>query len=191
MEKDPTNTPSSIDHEEISILLRTLRIEATHEAYFEERFIYDFREKLVSEAACRPARVLLWEHLLQVLNNVGGRRIAWSLSSFGIGALCMGVFLSQYTGTGKRTLAVQTADYGRDTSSMRPGSSQAIVCTSVRRAKQKSRVGRLATSLVAGTYSYFSGMDDDDTTSQIFSSSPAEDTEPGFSMQGLSPSFAR
>lgn len=79
------------DDTEIIMLLRTLRIEATREMNFEERFMYDFRERLVREAACRPARVLLWEHLLQMLGNVGRRRfLMWGGATASL-LLCVGV----------------------------------------------------------------------------------------------------
>lgn len=78
MQKVPGQKP---DDAEITLLLRTLRIEVSHEANFEERFMYDFRERLAREAVCRPARLLLWEHLLHLLTNVGRRRIWWSSAS--------------------------------------------------------------------------------------------------------------
>lgn len=85
------------DNEELVVLLRTLRVEATSETYFEERFLYEFHERLAHEAVSRPARVLLWEHLLQALTNFGRRRLIWGASSAGLGALCLGFFFSQQT----------------------------------------------------------------------------------------------
>lgn len=85
------------DNEELVVLLRTLRVEATPEAYFEERFLYEFHERLAQEVVSRPARVLLWEHLLQALSNIGRRRLLWGASSVSLGALCLGVIFTQQT----------------------------------------------------------------------------------------------
>lgn len=91
-----------VDDQELVVLLRTLRVEATPEAHFEERFLYDFRERLVREAVCRPARTLLWENFLQYLRNFGRRRLAWGASSFGLGVLCLGALTWLHGGNSAR-----------------------------------------------------------------------------------------
>lgn len=143
MEKEPSHTRQEAEHEELIVLLRSLRIEATPEAHFEERFICDFRERLAREAVSRSARSLMWEHMLHLLDNLGGRRLAWSLSSFGVGALCMGALFWQASGTGKRPLAAHVWDLGSEASALRPGSAQDVVCTSVHHNKKKVFTERL------------------------------------------------
>lgn len=80
---------------EISILLREMRLEATPEADFEERFMTDFRERMAREAVCRPARVLLWEHISLIIDNLGRRRLAWGAASVSACAVALGVLVWQ------------------------------------------------------------------------------------------------
>lgn len=178
MEKDLPHAQQAIEHDEISVLLRTLRIEATPEAHFEERFVYDFRERLAREIVCRPARALVWEHLLQIINNLGGRRLAWSLSSFGVGALCMGMIFWQHAGAGKRALANQVSELGGSAAALRPGAVQEVVCTSVHRAKRKPYTDHLMSARFSEP-SYLALDDDAEAPVQYFSSSSAEEAALG------------
>lgn len=89
-------TPAdSLSETDLVALLATLRKEATPEANFEERFLYDFHERIAREAVCRPARTLLWEHIRQFLSNLGGRKLAYSASTLGAGVLALGLYSLQ------------------------------------------------------------------------------------------------
>lgn len=93
MDRDASETGEENEMPDLVCLLRTLRAESTPEAQFEERFIYNFRERVEREAVCRSARSVFWEHLRMFLENVGIGRIALGVSTFGMGALCVGVFV--------------------------------------------------------------------------------------------------
>lgn len=187
MEKDTPHTQQTPEHEELIVLLQCLRIEATPEAHFEERFIYDFHERLAHAAVTRSARSLMWEHLLHLLDNLGGRRLAWSLSSFGVGALCMGVLFWQYGGAGKRALVGQVWE---SASALRPGASQDVVCTNVQRCKRKAYTERLMAARLSEP-SYLASEDEMEAPSYYFSTSTAaEDSGLGISIPGLAPHLA-
>lgn len=190
MEKGTAHNQQETEHEELIVLLRSLRIEATPEAHFEERFIYDFRERLAHEAVSRSARSLMWEHILHLLNNLGGRRLAWSLSSFGVGALCMGVLFWQYGGTNKRALASQGWELGGSASSLRPGASQDVVCTSVSHSKRKPYTERLMAARLSEPSYLALGEDEAETQPFYFSSAAAEDSGLDISIPGLAPHLA-
>lgn len=189
MEKESPHKQQAIEHEELIVLLRSLRIEATPEAHFEERFIYDFRERLAQEAVRRTARSLMWEHLLHLLDNLGGRRLAWSLSSFGVGALCMGVLFWQYGGSSKRALASQVWELGGSASTLRPGASQDVVCTSVQHSKRKPYTERLMAARLSEP-SYLAVEDDAEAPAYYFSSAAAEESGLSISIPGLAPHLA-
>lgn len=130
--------------EELVILLRALRVEAVPEAHFEERFLYEFHERLAHEAVCRPARVLLWEHLLQMLSNFGRRRLLWSASSLSVGALCLSSLL--WMQGGRRAHPAVASEYA--VQSLMPSAASAraedTVRTTVRpRAARKNYTERL------------------------------------------------
>lgn len=71
-------------------LLASLKAEATPEADFESRFLYDFHERVARETVCCPAHRRMWEHILQIFANVGRRGWAYGASTLGIGALAVG-----------------------------------------------------------------------------------------------------
>lgn len=85
----------SLSEEDLVALLTSLRKEATPEAHFEERFLYDFHERIAREAVCRPARTLLWEHIRQFLSNLCGRKLAYSASTLGAGMIALGIYSFQ------------------------------------------------------------------------------------------------
>lgn len=97
MEEHHTGKTSadSLSETDLVALLASLRKEATPEAHFEERFLYDFHERIAREAVCRPARTLLWEHIRQFLSNLGGRKLAYSASTLGAGMLALGIYSLQ------------------------------------------------------------------------------------------------
>lgn len=160
MENEPSHAAEQDEYAEIKALLCALRVEATPEAHFEERFIYDFHERLAHEAVSRSARSLLWEHLLQIISNMGGRRLAWSLSSFGAGVLCMGVLAWQYGGSAEKNLASHVCAIERSAATLHPGAAQEVASTTVTRAERKPYTERLMSSRM-GEMPYLAGLDDD------------------------------
>lgn len=102
---------SSLAGEEMTLeaLLASLKKEVTPEANFEERFLYDFRERVTREAVCCPARHRLWEHAMQMLANFGHRRLACGASTLGIGALAVGYVALP----GEEPIADASARHGR------------------------------------------------------------------------------
>lgn len=73
-------------------LLATLKQDVTPEAGFEDRFLYDFHERVARETVCCPAHRRLWEHLLQYLCNFGMRRLAYGASTLSVCAVAVGYF---------------------------------------------------------------------------------------------------
>lgn len=73
-------------------LLATLKQDVTPEAGFEERFLYDFHERVARETVCCPAHKRLLEHLMQFLGNFGMRRWAYGASTLSVCALAVGYF---------------------------------------------------------------------------------------------------
>lgn len=86
-------TPSDRVENEAQLLnlLAELRVSATPEADFEERFLYDFHERVAREAVCCPAHRRLFEHLAQILENFGMPKLAFGASSLGVAALAVGL----------------------------------------------------------------------------------------------------
>lgn len=84
------HSDSTANDEQLAQLLVSLRVTATPEADFEERFLYDFHERIARETVCCPARYRLLEHLQQMLLNFGPRRLAYGASSLGLGVLAFG-----------------------------------------------------------------------------------------------------
>lgn len=86
-------TPSDRVENEAQLLnlLAELRVNATPEADFEERFLYDFHERVAREAVCCPAHRRLFEHLAQMLHNFGMPKLAFGASSLGVAALAVGL----------------------------------------------------------------------------------------------------
>lgn len=186
------DTPQQqLDYQELRVLLSTLRIEATPEAHFEERFLYDFRERLVREAACRPARMLLWEHLVQVFQNWGGRRLILGASSFGIGMLFMGALTWQHVGSAARTALSQHCVLGGDATSLQPGAVQDVARTNVSRSsgRKKPYTERLM-ALRSLEPAYLASGEDDADSLYSFSASGAN-TGTGMPMSELLPYLAQ
>ncbi len=135
MEEKATDTAGTggISETELLALLSGLKLEATPEADFESRFLYDFHERVARESVCRPARRLLWEHLLQCVANFGRRRLAYGASTLGIGALAVGFFT--WPGeSGSPAMAAHVAAPGleRSLSSILSSSSREVdACTSI------------------------------------------------------------
>ncbi len=80
---------AGMTEEHLVELLATLRIEPVAEANYEERFLSDLKDRIARDAVCRPARALLWQHLMQFFGNMGIRKWAW-----GAGVCCAAVALT-------------------------------------------------------------------------------------------------
>jgi len=125
---------------ELVHLLSSLRMEATPEASFEERFLYDLREKVAREAVCRPARLLLWEHLMQLFTNLGSRKIACGASTLGLGALAIGLFSWQDSVPSVSVAGAAAIPSRLETSlaALKPGTAGGVTCISVRQEARRA-----------------------------------------------------
>lgn len=85
-----TDTGMSTEEIRLVALLSSLKEEPTPEANFEERFLYDFHERIARETVCCPAHRRMWEHIQQILANFGLRRIAYGASTLGVGVMAIG-----------------------------------------------------------------------------------------------------
>lgn len=112
------------------VLLRTLRIEATPEACFEERFLQDFRRRVEREVVCRPVHSLVWEHVSALMEHLGVRRVAFGASVFGLGALCMG-FLTWQNAPSTAARTEHLCELESRANSLQPGVSRQVVSTTV------------------------------------------------------------
>lgn len=124
--------------EQLLQLLASLRVEETPEAHFEERFLYDFRERVACAAVVRPARYQLWEHIMQALINFGGRRLAYGASSLGIGAFAVAFFALPQEGPHSPVAAAALNRFDNSITNLTPGLSRDFdSCTSIRVEKTK------------------------------------------------------
>lgn len=69
-------------------LLSILKQEPEPEANFEERFLYNFKDRLAQELVRKPARSLLWEHIATFLSH--RRAMAYGTASTA-GALALAI----------------------------------------------------------------------------------------------------
>lgn len=130
---------STATEEQLTQLLATLRVETTREAEFEERFLYDFHERVALAAVVRPARYQLWEHLMQALTNFGGRRLAYGASSLGIGAFAVAFFALPQDGPRSAVAAAALNRLDNSITTLTPGLSRDFDnCTSIRVEKMKN-----------------------------------------------------
>lgn len=84
-----TPSPSEDDREaRLGALLSMLKQEPEPEANFEERFLYNFKDRLAQELVRKPARSLLWEHIATFLGH--RRAMAYSTASTA-GALALAI----------------------------------------------------------------------------------------------------
>lgn len=85
-------TGTNLSEDDIVNLLATLRVEPHPEANFEDRFVHDFRDRVARYAVTRPARKVLWEHILLRLTGMGKLKWACGATTLGLGALVAGFF---------------------------------------------------------------------------------------------------
>lgn len=85
-------TGTSLSEDDIVNLLATLRVDPQPEANFEDRFLHDFRDRVARYAVTRPARKVLWEHILLRLTGMGKLKWACGATTLGLGALVAGFF---------------------------------------------------------------------------------------------------
>lgn len=134
-QQTPKSGEQNDDVRELTVLLRTLWVETTREAHFEDRFINDFRRRVERELVCRSARSVLWEHLVMFMNSLGVKRLALGASAFSLGALCVGVLVWQQGGPTRQTEVTPLCELESRAKSLRPGSSQQVVRTAVHTGK--------------------------------------------------------
>lgn len=84
---------TNLTEDDIISLLAELRMEPHPEANFEDRFVHDFKERVATYAVTRPARKVLWEHILLRLTGIGKMKWACGATTLGVGVLAVG-FLS-------------------------------------------------------------------------------------------------
>lgn len=129
---------STATEEQLVQLLATLRVETTREVGFEDRFLYDFHERVAQAAVVRPARYQLWEHLMQALTNFGGRRLAYGASSLGIGAFAVAFFVLPQDGPRSPIAAAALNRFDNSITTLTPGLSRDFdSCTTIRVEKAK------------------------------------------------------
>ncbi len=131
MERDAPETGADDRESELACLLRALRVEPTPEAHFEERFLSDFRERVVRESVCRSARSVLWEHFCMFMGNLGMRRVAWGATTFGLGALCVGVLAWRVSGPVQQRVHTELCELEARANSLQPGISHHVTCMAV------------------------------------------------------------
>lgn len=128
-------TQNDISEADLAELLTTLRVELTPEAHFEERFLYDFHERVARETVCCPAHHRVWEHMMQILTNFGRRRLVYGASTLGVGVLAVGGYMvvpeTEQQQASTRVMVAKRFD--NTVSSLVPGLSRDYSsCTSVR-----------------------------------------------------------
>lgn len=169
MEKEQTDP-----EEHLIALLAELKMEATPEADFEERFLYDFHEKIAQQAVCRPARLLLWEHVMQMLSNIGKRKIAYGASAIGLGAFAIGFF--SWPGAENDPIAVPVAAAAEglehSMASLKPGTAKEYTCITVSKGQPSRHFSndRIALQNVGR----FFARQGDDASLELDSSLPVE-----------------
>lgn len=137
VQKSPESGKKDDSAQELTALLQILWVETTHEAHFEDHFICDFRQRVERELVCRPARSVLWEHIVMFLDSLGMRRVALGASAFSLGALCVGAFAWQQSEPGKSAATTQLCELESRANSLRPGVSQQVVRTAVHTGKSR------------------------------------------------------
>lgn len=135
-----TNSDRVENEAQLLNLLAELRVNATPEADFEERFLYDFHELVAREAVCCPAHRRLFEHLAQVLHNFGMPKLAFGASSLGVAALAVGLVSfpgEEAAATGVAGVALHR--FESSLTSLTPGMARDFDdCTSIHIAQKKS-----------------------------------------------------
>lgn len=150
MRKGSDNT---VKEEQLMQLFASLRVTETPEAGFEDRFLYDFHERVAQAAVVRPARYQLWEHLMQALTNFGGRRLAYGASSLGIGVFALAFFALPGGEPSGSVASAALSRFDSTLTSLTPGLSRDFdSCTSICVEKQKNPFAHeSAIVAVAGT----------------------------------------
>lgn len=128
------SSSDAISETELVALLASLRKEVTPEAHFEERFLYDFHERVAREAVCRPARKLFFEHVFQFLSNFGGRKLVYGASTLGAGAVALGLYTMPSEQAPIKVAAQAASVVGQVENSMaslKPGAAREFTCIAV------------------------------------------------------------
>lgn len=91
MNDEKTNA-TKLSEDDIIGLLAGLKVEPHPEANFEDRFMHDFRERVARYAVTRPARKVLWDHIMLRLTSIGKVKYACGATTLGVSALAIGFF---------------------------------------------------------------------------------------------------
>ncbi len=123
---------TDLSEDDIVSLLSTLRQEPHPEANFEDRFVHDFRERVARYAVTRPARKVLWEHILLRLTNIGKFKWACGATTLGVGVLAAGFLSWPSDDTAEKTRMTPTIGSARVVSKAVPANSdtQPVVVSS-------------------------------------------------------------
>ncbi len=161
-----SRTKDTIAEAQLLSLLASLKVEETPEADFEERFLYDFHNRVVRETVCCPAHLRAWEHVLQYLTNFGKKRILFGASTLGVGVLAMGMMIVPSTDDSADARVLVAKRFDDTVSSLVPGLARDCDgCTSIRIRNDfdaENRSGLLSTA----------GLGRNETLSDIFCSEP-------------------
>ncbi len=156
MDKNDTGI-EGISDADLTRLLASMKVAPAPEADFEERFLYDLRERLARESVCCSARRLLWDHIVQFLTNFGSRKLAYSASTLGLGALAVGFFAlpGEETTSGSAVAKSPLSRLERSLAALRPNSGHDVdACTTITICEQK-KTPYTDASLASGGISSF------------------------------------
>ena len=176
MDKESAHSGEQDETQELTALLRVLRVEATPEAYFEERFLQDFRRRVEREMVCRPMHSLVWEHISMLMDHFGMRRVALSASAFGLGALCVGTLVWR-SAPSTVVKGENLCELESRANSLQPGVSRQVVSTTVHTGRARRVPKRNVVVLVDDEEDpLYAGTGLEDTTLHGISTNPwAED----------------
>lgn len=133
-------------------LLASLKAEATPEADFESRFLYDFHERVARETVCCPAHRRMWEHILQIFANFGRRGWAYGASTLGVGALAVGYIALPEENAAMADAQPHHSRFERAVNSMAPAlARECASCTSCMKQEKDEFALRSATELAQNT----------------------------------------
>lgn len=137
---------------QLLVLLASLKADATPEADFESRFLYDFHERVARETVCCPAHRRMWEHILQIFANFGRRGWAYGASTLGVGALAVGYIALPEENAAMADVQPHHSRFERAVNSMAPAlSRECASCTSCMKQQKDEFAMRSATELAQNT----------------------------------------
>ena len=118
--------------EQLVALLATLKVEQVKEADFEGRFLEEFHERVARETVCCPARRRLFDHIMQMLENIGRGRQAFGVSAAGRAIVAVAFALYPTEQVGGETAAALSGDKYKALPQLPALSHDLADCTSIR-----------------------------------------------------------